>query len=97
MKQTKSQRWYLSERATQADVKVRNLALGGLTGETIAKETGYTIHQVRYRLKILGISAMDYRRGQNFVARALIKAVNEDSKHYFDTIQSNIKKFLKEQ
>lgn len=93
----KKEQYFLSPRATRADVKVRNLGLGGLTGEAIAKETGLTVHQVRYRLKLLGISTMDYRRGQNFVARALIKAVDEESKRYFDTIQSNIKRFLKDQ
>lgn len=87
---------YVSPRLKREDLIVRDMALAGFPYKTIAKHTGYSEGQVGYRLKLLGISPMDYRHGENELARRLIAFIKEDSRKYFDTIVSNIKRYLKD-
>jgi hypothetical protein len=87
---------FLSERATPADVQCRDLCEGGFGYDRISKETGLTKGQVGYRLKMLGISPMDYRRGTSELAKKIIKLISEDKQRYFDMMVSNVRRYLKD-
>ncbi len=87
---------YVSPRLRKEDLMVRDMALAGFPYKTIARHTGYTEGQVGYRIKLLGISPMDYRHGENELSRKVIAFIKEDSRKYFDTLVSQIKRYLKD-
>lgn len=87
---------FLSARLTRFDLVVRDMTEAGFTAETIAKRTGFTEGQVRYRMKLLGISTTKYRRGENELAKKVIECIDENSKRFFDTIVSNVRRYLKD-
>jgi hypothetical protein len=87
---------YLNERTTLADVQCLILGRLGFPHKTIAKATGLKEGQVGYRLKCGGVSTMEYRRGETLLAQRVIQAAKEDSREYFNTMISNIRRYLKD-
>lgn len=47
-----------------------------MTADTIARLTGLSVYQVRYRVSQFGVSIMSYRRGESQEARMAIREVN---------------------
>ena len=94
--QIKNVKHYLSPRAKKEDVATLDLGRCGLTHEAIAEAVGTTPGKVAYRLKMAGIRTSDYRRGTSELAKQIIKYVVDDSAKYFETVVSNLKRYLKD-
>jgi hypothetical protein len=87
---------YLNERTTKHDVECVILARLGFPYKTIAKCVNLSKGQVGYRLKIAGVSPLDYRRGESELAQRVMAIASEDSKKFFDTMASTIRRYLKD-
>lgn len=88
---------YLTEKADRQDVQIMLMAkLWGFPWKTIAKATGKSVSQVGYRLKCMNIKTSEFRRGETDMAQRAIQFCREESKEYFNTIQSQIRKYLKD-
>jgi len=87
---------YLNERTTRQDVECVILARLGFTYKAIGRQTNLTEGQVGYRLKIAGVSSRDYRRGESDLATKIMVIAREDSRAFFDTMASQIRKYLKD-
>jgi len=87
---------YLNGKATKADCKALLLARLGFPYKTIARETGLTEGQIAYRLSIAGISPRDYRNGDTSLAQRVIAACDEESREFFNTVMSNVRRYLKD-
>jgi hypothetical protein len=92
----KPNKLYLNRNTTRQDVECVILAKLGFTYEAIGRATNLTKAQVGYRLHLAGISPSEYRRGESSLAQRIMKIANEDSRQYFDTIASQIKRYLKD-
>lgn len=89
--------WFLSADITRFDLMVADMARAGFTLKTISAKTGFSIYQVSYRLKQLGLSTAAYRRGESDLAQKVIAFIDENSARYFDTLVSNIRRYIKDQ
>lgn len=69
----------------------------GFTWGTIEQRTGLTKGQVGRRLKIAGISTRDYRTGQSDLARKVMDLAHQDSREYFNTMVSKVRRYLIEE
>lgn len=58
------------------DQKVKILCQRGFYGETIARETGLTISQVRYRITKFNLRPSDFRRGYSRDAQDILNRIN---------------------
>lgn len=59
------------------DIQIKEYTLAGFTAPMIAAVTGLTVSRIRYRLKILKLSAMDYRRGTSKEAKAVQERIDK--------------------
>jgi len=89
---------FLNENADRQDIQVLIMAkFFGFSWKTIAKATGKSVSQVGYRLKCAGIKTSDFRRGETAIANRAIEFCRQESAEYFNSIQSEIRKYLKDQ
>lgn len=89
-------KYFLSENATKDDIMVRDMVECGFGYDYMSKVTGLSKGQIGYRLKMLGMSPKDWRNGQSILAQKVTNLISEDSKRYFETMVSNIRRYLKE-
>lgn len=87
---------FLNQRATRADVECLALARAGFYVREIASKTGLTISQVHYRLKMAGIKTTSYRRMESDLAKRIVSCIANHSAQYFDTIASEVRRYLKD-
>lgn len=88
---------FITERADRQDIQVLLMAkFFGFPWKTIAKATGKSVSQVGYRLKCAGIKTSEFRNGETAISQRAIGFCQTESREYFNSIQSEIRKYLKD-
>lgn len=88
---------YLAERITRQQIETILLAKAGMSYAVMSERTGLTKGQIGRTLRRHGIYPTQYRRGETLLARRVIALAHEDSRQYFDTLVSAIRRGLPEQ
>ena len=88
---------FLNQRATRQDVECLLLGRRGFGAKVIAARCSLSVAQVYYRLRLAGVSSRQYQRGLSPLAKIELEQARRDSTAFYETIQSKIRRYLKDQ